>query len=261
MVRMMFASLMPKESPPRSVLPKGQRIYAVGDIHGELGLFEKLHEQIREDIRNAPEFDEIKIIYLGDYINRGNQSREILDRLTGNPIKDAEITYLMGNHEFALIKFLTGEMEYGEWIRWGGDVTMLSYGMNVLSPYADEEDIEVLRREFRKVIPVEHYRFLSKLKPYQVEGNYIFVHAGIRPGIPLDEQKLHDLILIRDDFLKKPVGCGKIIIHGHTVFETPHIRKRRGMIDSIGIDTGAYNTGKLTSIVLENNDYRFITAQ
>lgn len=254
----MFPGLAKKEGVAQPSLPPGLRVYAVGDIHGELGLLGQLHEIIRQDLADAPHLDTVKIIYLGDYINRGGQSRQVLDALRTIPVVNARPLFLMGNHELALIKFLTAKMEYHEWLRWGGDQTLLSYGVDVISPYSDSYEIAQLRQTFREVIPLEHYRFLSKLKPYAVEGEYIFVHAGLRPGVELEEQKLQDLVLIRKDFLKKPVTCGKTVIHGHTVFNTPHIRKNRHRIDSIGIDTGAYNSGKLTAIVLEGASYRFL---
>ena len=261
MSKFMFSILKRTDHVRGQAVPQGVRIYAIGDIHGQLSLLEQLHEKIRDDIKGKPNTCKSKIIYLGDYINRGAQSRGIIDRLIDNPIENTHALYLMGNHEFALIKFLSGNMSYAEWLGWGGDQTLLSYEIDVISPYADEEEIEALRKEFRSRIPARHYHFLSTLQPYQVEGDYLFVHAGIRPGIPLHEQKLQDLILIRDEFLRNPVTCGKTVIHGHTVFKTPHIRKNRRRIDSIGIDTGAYNTGKLTAIVLENEEYHFLTAQ
>lgn len=254
----MFQSLAKKEGVAQPSLPPGLRVYAVGDIHGELGLLEQLHDIIRQDLADAPHLDAVKIIYLGDYINRGCQSRKVLDALRTTPVANARPLFLMGNHELALIKFLTGKMDYREWLRWGGDQTLISYGVDVISPYSDDHEIAQLRQVFREAIPREHYRFLSKLKPYAVEGSYVFVHAGLRPGVELEEQKLQDLLLIRKDFLKKPVTCGKTIIHGHTVFNTPHIRKTRRRVDSIGIDTGAYNSGKLTAIVLESESYRFL---
>lgn len=257
----MFSILKRNDYPRGQTVPQGVRVYAIGDIHGQLDLLEQLHEKIREDLKTKPNASKTKIIYLGDYINRGTQSREIINRLLDKPVENAHALYLMGNHEFALIQFLSGNMGYAEWLNWGGDQTLLSYDMDVVSPYADIAEIEALRTEFRTRIPTRHYHFLSKLQPYQVEGDYVFVHAGIRPGVPLHEQKLQDLILIRDEFLRNPVTCGKTVIHGHTVFKAPHIRKSRHRIDSIGIDTGAYNSGKLTAIVLENEGYHFLTAQ
>lgn len=257
----MFTASEKQEDVPVKHLPKGMRVYAIGDIHGALPLLAQLHEKIRDDLRTREGYDAVKLIYLGDYINRGSQSRETIDMLLANPIDNVDVFFLMGNHEFALIKFLSGEMEYGEWLRWGGDETLLSYGLDVISPFSEKEDIEALRKNFRQTIPLRHYYFLSQLKPYQEVGSYLFVHAGLRPGVALEQQQLQDLILIRKDFLKKPVTCGKTVIHGHTVFTTPHIRKKRRRIDSIGIDTGAFDKGKLTAIVLENENYRFISAQ
>ncbi|MCH2546365.1 MAG: metallophosphoesterase [Alphaproteobacteria bacterium] len=257
----MFSALQKKETIHSDALPGGTRIYAIGDIHGELNLLEQLQEKISTDLRNNPAISNVKIIYLGDYINRGSDSRKTIDRLIANPFANIDALYLMGNHEYALIKFLAGEMSYAEWINWGGDQTLISYGMDVISPYSDKDEIEALRLNFRKTIPLSHYHFLSQLKPYQVEGDYVFVHAGMRPGVAIEDQELQDLILIRDDFLKKPVTSNKIVIHGHTIFDTPRVRKTRKGINSIGIDTGAHAKGKLTAIVLENEDYRFITAQ
>lgn len=257
----MFSILKRNTNPRGQAVPQDMRVYAIGDIHGQLDLLEQLHEKIREDLKSKPHNCKTKIIYLGDYINRGTQSREIIDRLLDNPINNTHALYLMGNHEFALIQFLSGHMDYAEWLGWGGDQTLLSYDLDVISPYADAAEIEALREAFRTRIPARHYQFLSALRPYQIEGDYVFVHAGIRSGVPLHEQKLQDLILIRDEFFDNPVTCGKTVIHGHTIFKAPHIRKHRHRIDSIGIDTGAYNSGKLTAIVLENENYHFLTAQ
>lgn len=248
---------MKQHSTSQHCLPEGTRIYAIGDIHGQLELLTELHALIRADMSGSDDVPaSIKIVYLGDYIDRGIESAEVVDLLIHHPIEGAESIFLLGNHEHALIEFLAGRMRYPDWVLWGGDSTIASYGATLVPPFAEDSKVDELRKELAEVIPATHYAFFQQLKLMHEEGDYLFVHAGIRPNVALDKQNLQDLLMIREEFLNRPVTCGKTVVHGHTIFEEPNVRD-----GSIGIDTGAFATGKLTAVVLENDRFRFITTQ
>jgi serine/threonine protein phosphatase 1 len=233
----------------------GKRVFAIGDIHGQLDCLKALHRKIQSIINSEPTHRYI-IVYLGDYIDRGLQSKDVIDCLISTPLQHAESFFLKGNHEQALLNFLDGSLPYDRWLRWGGDATLRSYGVNLASPAANAETVNAMRQELSQKIPASHHQFLNSLKLMHDEGDYVFVHAGIRPNVPLDKQLPEDLLMIRDDFIGRPLQSEKMIIHGHTIFPQPYIRER-----SIGIDTGAYTTGILTAISLEDDRYEFITTK
>ncbi len=234
-------------------LPPGARIYAVGDIHGRKDCLEKIRERIREHRESHP-VESAQIIFLGDYVDRGPGSKEVVQTLLDMQKAEPNVLCLMGNHEWALLRFLDGMLSYDDWYPWGGDTTLESYGIDPVFPEEDHALSEDMRRRFAGVFPIEHETFLRGLPLHHVCGDYIFVHAGLRPHIALQDQVAEDLLTIRKDFLQRPVTIGQTIIHGHTIFEAPHIRER-----SIGIDTGAYASGRLTAIVLEGSEYQFLT--
>jgi serine/threonine protein phosphatase 1 len=234
-------------------LPEGTRLYAVGDIHGQHLCLQQMLELLRDDYLTHP-VQHVHLVFLGDYVDRGNASAAVVQTLIDITQEDTHITCLLGNHEWALLRFLDGTLSYDEWYRWGGDTTLESYGVMPEHPTGEAELSEAMRCAFAEAFPPEHEAFLRALPLTYAQDGYLFVHAGLRPNVPLEEQTLQDMVLIRRDFLNHPVTDAHTIIHGHTIFETPHIRD-----GSIGIDTGAYATGVLTAVALEGDGYRFIS--
>jgi serine/threonine protein phosphatase 1 len=230
--------------------PEGVRVYAVGDIHGRADLLEQVLAGIDADAAAYPVGRVIEV-FLGDYIDRGRYSRQVLDIL----IRRAgmrRVVCLKGNHETYISDFCRDPAILDQWRHFGGLETLVSYGLSP-SINAQEEEQRALAEAFNSALPDDHRHFLSNLKASFVCGDYFFAHAGVRPGIPLFKQREQDLLWIRDDFLLCEHNFGKIVVHGHTPVKKPDIRQNR-----INIDTGAYATGTLTCLVLEGEDITFI---
>jgi serine/threonine protein phosphatase 1 len=232
-------------------VPANTRVYAVGDIHGRLDLLTEINQLIHEDAyaRQAPRN---VVVYLGDYIDRGPQSREVIDELIDHPLPGFEQVHLIGNHEDSLLRFLADAQIGPAWLEYGGLATLHSYRVKTIDPRSTR-DLLRAQEELREKLPDRHLRFLRGLSPWHVEGDYYFVHAGVRPGVPLDGQVPEDFLWIRDTFLESNAEFGKIIVHGHTITDDPVVRHNR-----IGIDTGAFASGKLTCLVLEGEAWSFI---
>ncbi len=232
--------------------PPGSRIYAIGDIHGRADLLRRLHQLIHEDAyrRQAPRN---VVIYLGDYIDRGDASPEVIELLLDEPLPGFLSVHLKGNHEDTLLRFLGDTGIGASWMLYGGADTLASYGVRPPPFTGGEGEIERVQRELRTRLPERHRRFLAGLKLIHEEGDYLFAHAGVRPGVPLDRQQEEDLLWIRDEFLLSDAEFGKIIVHGHTITERPDVQRNR-----IGIDTGAFASGTLTCLVLEGTDWSFL---
>jgi diadenosine tetraphosphatase ApaH/serine/threonine PP2A family protein phosphatase len=239
-------------SVPAGALPDGLRIYAVGDIHGRFDLLQRLAAKIRRDIEEKPA-RRIVEIYLGDYVDRGPQSREVVEWLIKSPPLGHERICLLGNHEDLLVHALASPAAMSNWLFNGGGETILSYLSEGEPP--DFPTSESLRASFLASLPATHRNFFSWLPRMAAFGGYIFVHAGIRPGRSLKEQEPDDLIWIRGAFLDSSKDFGKIVVHGHTPVHTPDVRANR-----INIDTGAVFSGRLTCLVLEGTDQRFLQA-
>lgn len=239
-------------SKPASV-PPDTRVYAVGDIHGRHDLLDDLHRQIAADGAGAPERRRV-LVYLGDYVDRGMGSRQVLDRLVHEPLAGFERVFLEGNHEAVLLDFLHDASVGQGWLFYGGYATLASYGIAATELNRDPHRLRQLQDAFRAALPTDHLSFLRALRPMHREGDYLFVHAGIRPGVPLERQTPEDLFWIREDFLESsdPYEC--VVVHGHTIVPGPDIRANR-----IGIDTGAFATGRLTCLVLTGAARRFMT--
>ena len=232
-------------------VPEGCRVYAVGDIHGRADLLARLHRSIRVDAERAGVRHKI-LVYLGDYIDRGHDSRHVINMLVHMPLGGFEIAHLKGNHEDLLLDYLDGG-DGRTWLFNGGDATLDSYGVSVFDPYVRESELERLRRRLLADMPADHLAFLRGLVTRHTVGDYLFVHAGVRPGVPLDEQREKDLIWIRGPFLDADDDFGKVVVHGHSIHPTPEMLDNR-----IGIDTGAYATNRLTCLVLEGADRRIL---
>jgi len=237
-------------------LPENMRLYAIGDIHGRADLLRQLLRVIEEDAQGlAPETQKI-LVFLGDYIDRGHESREVLDLLLSGPLPGFLPHFIKGNHEEMMMLFLN-DPTYGiTWCDYGGLETLDSYGVTQSTlarhPMAYDAASEVLSA----VLPPEHLSFLDTLETSLVIGDYLFVHAGIRPGLDLDAQQDRDMLWIRDRFLRSKENFGKIVVHGHTVEAKVQARKNR-----IGIDTGAFITDILTCLVLEGDTRRLLQTE
>ena len=191
------------------------------------------------------------IIFLGDYIDRGPSSRQVIDQLVSLK-RHLEVVFLKGNHEHYLAEFLKAPSFLTEWVQWGGLDTLRSYEV-LPNDYACQREQEIVAMSLRLTLHQNgHFEFLSDLKTSFTCGDFFFAHAGVRPGVSLDQQNEKDLLEIRKEFLLCQSDFGKIIVHGHTPVLQPDIRSNR-----INIDTGAYATGKLSCLVIERNELRF----
>jgi len=241
----------------QAIAPPGRRLYAIGDIHGRYDLLEKLLEMIDLDAKNVEGCDQNVLIFLGDYVDRGASTKRVIEHLSMPPPPGFEMICLKGNHEDMLLQFLEGGGPLVAWLKNGGRETLKSYGLDVRSLAASTltgADVEAARLALRAIIPKSHIEFLASLALIHIEGDYAFVHAGVRPGIDIAAQKEIDLIWIRDEFLKSDADFGKFIVHGHSVASQPSLKANR-----IGIDTGAWRTDVLTCLVLEGRQRRFIS--
>jgi serine/threonine protein phosphatase 1 len=226
------------------------RIYAVGDVHGRADLLARLLARIDADLSAHPIARPCQV-FLGDYIDRGPHSRQVIDLLIAWRRRH-EMLFLKGNHEDFALEFLSDPTKLSEWKQVGGMSTLLSYGVKTAGR-TDAEAEEQTAIAFRRALPESHLRFLGSLVLSFNCGDYFFSHAGARPGIPLRDQHQQDLLWIRDDFLLYEEDFGKVVVHGHTPVMTPDIRPNR-----INIDTGAYATGRLTCLVLEGDKISFL---
>ncbi len=233
-------------------VPGGTRVYAVGDIHGRLDLLEGLHREIRRDAEAHP-CDRRVIVYMGDYVDRGPDSRGVVDLLIDDPMPGFESVYLIGNHESFLLQFLDDPGVIKAWLMNGGDATLRSFGIDPFAPTNGSERGVWLQRQLSVELSTEEMAFFRSLKVQHVEGDYLFVHAGIRPGVPLESQDPFDMMWIREPFLSSGDDFGKVVVHGHTPSGQPVMRANR-----IGVETGAVYCGVLTAVVLQGETQSFI---
>jgi len=232
-------------------LPDGLRIYAIGDVHGRADLLSSPLAAIDADLVAHPAARTLHV-FLGDYIDRGPNSRQVIDLVIACG-RDHETVLLKGNHETYPALFLNDPSVLGEWRFLGGLETLMSYG---LKPWkgADGQEQRTLAKGFATVLPPGHARFLSELKTSFCCGDFFFVHAGVKPGVPLERQREEDMLWIREDFLLHEEDFGKLIVHGHTPVREPDFRDNR-----INIDTGAYATGKLTCLIIEGDELALLS--
>ena len=227
-------------------------VYAIGDIHGRLDLLNMMEAAIAEDIRSTGPAQAL-ICYLGDYIDRGPHSAGIIERFCGPFEDDVVRIFLKGNHEERMLDFLVEPAQSGPgWMQVGGRNTLESYGVAVPAD-VDDLDWTALRDALSDMLPDGHRSFLSSLRLGWVWRNYLFVHAGIRPDTPLDRQSPRDLMWIREPFLSSTQDWSFKVVHGHVIVEEPVLRSNR-----FGIDTGAYQSGKLTCLTLDNSGARIL---
>jgi serine/threonine protein phosphatase 1 len=251
MIARLFARGRPEEAITPHV-PAGSRVYAIGDVHGRADLLGHMHQLIHEDAYRRQALRNV-VVYLGDYIDRGDESAAVIDLLLDRPLPSFERVHLKGNHEESLLRFL-GDVTVGPaWFFYGGDATLRSYGVTPPSPAARVQELQRAQRDLAQRLPDRHRRFLEALTLAHEEGDYLFVHAGVRPGLPLQAQRPADLLWIRDEFLSSAEDFGKIIVHGHSITARPDVQRNR-----IGIDTGAFASNILTCLVLEGSDWSFL---
>ncbi len=244
----------PKAARPGSI-PDGRLVYAVGDVHGRLDLLDDLLMRIAEDAARQPNGASRELIMLGDYIDRGPQSRGVVERLLGDPLPGFSTVRLMGNHEDALLGFLDGHSDGLDWLTYGGLETLMSYEVPLRSLPSTFAASTELRQALAQALPKSHLDFYRNCAFHHTIGDYVFVHAGVRPGASLEKQTPNDLMWIRDDFLRARVPLpGYVVVHGHTIVDQPQDRQHR-----INIDTGAFVSGRLTCLVLSGAERRFIT--
>jgi len=228
-----------------------QRLYVIGDIHGRSDLLDRITQKISRDLADNPAQSAVTVT-LGDYFDRGPDSRGVLDRLARNPFPTPYVA-LKGNHEELFEAFLQDPDIGPKWRHLGGLETLHSYGVSVGSVMRGK-GFEEASNALGEKVPKEHFAFLSSLKLAIATPRYFLCHAGVRPGVPLERQEAGDLLWIRDQFLNSTHNFGKIVVHGHTPVERPEVLPNR-----INIDTGAFATGCLTCVVLEQGSHRFLT--
>jgi serine/threonine protein phosphatase 1 len=239
------------DAQPRPAIPPGQRVYAIGDIHGRLDLFEALVEAIEADDAAAAPAD-TTVILLGDLVDRGPGSAGVIE-LAREWQQRRKVRILLGNHEEMFLRSFEEPEMFRHFLRHGGRETILSYGVSRYQ-FA-QTTLEEAQAMMNAVVPLQDRAFLESFEDMIVIGDYVFVHAGIDPRVPLDAQKQHDLRWIREPFLSHAEPHELVVVHGHTIREAPDDCGNR-----IGIDTGAFMTGRLTALVLEGTDRRVIEA-
>lgn len=237
--------LTPAPSKPLSALPTGQRVYAVGDVHGRADLFAALSSAIEADNQQRGGTEGL-VILLGDLVDRGPDSAGVL-RLAREWQARRPLRALMGNHEEMFLDAFTKEDVLRHFLRHGGRETILSYPVDQ-EVYA-EATLAETQALMAQAVPAEDIAFMQSMEDLIQLGDYLFVHAGIRPGIPLEDQRSGDLRWIREPFVTASEDLGLTVVYGHTIYDKPELAASR-----IGIDTGAYASGRLTALGLEGTD-------
>ncbi|MAP95529.1 MAG: hypothetical protein CMK07_11310 [Ponticaulis sp.] len=234
------------------LLPDGVLVYAIGDIHGRVDLLKKLFALIKTDILSS-DFKTVYFVFLGDYIDRGFQSKQVIDHLLDQDWGDLKAVFLKGNHEQTMLDFLTRPEIGPQWIEYGGLETLNSYGIKPPDQRADLSAWGRVSSELSARLPKTHLEFLENLHSCFELGECYFVHAGVDPSRPLDSQSDEDRLWIRDRFLGSTKKHTKVIVHGHTPEDRPVWNGRR-----IGVDTGAYITNRLTAAKIQGYNIEFI---
>lgn len=248
----LFRKLRQRKSGSRYAVPDGMCVYAIGDVHGCLDQLNRVLDAIDKDAGSHAA--QSRLIFLGDLIDRGPQSAQVIDRVLNGGLPTGHCDFVMGNHEEVMLGCFHGSLEsYGPWLQFGGAETLASYGIgrqDILSVSFD------LASAMSEAIPTAHIEFLMTFKDFIRVGDYLFVHAGIRPGVALDQQSSRDFRWIRRDFLDEKADHGYIVVHGHTIVPKIEFHSNR-----IALDTGCFLTGQLGAVAIESNSARVITAK
>ena len=233
-------------------IPSGLRVYSIGDIHGCLSELLEILELIQQDIKENP-VDDWRIVFVGDYVDRGPMSSGVIEQLVSLRAKSDQYVFLRGNHDDYFWSFLVDPHRSSDmWFNNGAEATFVSYGASIQPGGASQNDLDRLHGQMLRKVPRSHLDFLGALPMRYEIGDYLFVHAGVRPNVALNEQSDHDLMWIRQPFLRHEGSFGKVVVHGHTPNEPDmEIRNNR-----INLDTMAFITGRLTAVVLENDNWR-----
>lgn len=227
--------------------PPEYRAYAIGDIHGRLDLLEELLAKIHAELQHRPSAKTL-LVFVGDLIDRGPKSAQVIERLRTYRREGIHPVFILGNHEEVLLRILGGDAQLiSDWRSFGGAECLQSYGVDpeVIARLDDEDALAVVQA----AIPRNHVEFLESFVDSCRFGDYLFVHAGVRPGVPLELQSQADLRWIRQPFLFDDSDHGFIVVHGHTISSEVDERSNR-----IGIDTGAYRSGILTALAIEGTN-------
>ncbi len=238
--------------PPSTRIPAGERVYAIGDVHGRLDLLQALVGQIRRDNAARPAAH-VRLVLLGDIIDRGPDSAAIVDRCRALSARSDAFVVLKGNHEAMMLDALGGNVNaLAVWLRHGGDAALASWGVEaeLIAGGPTRACLAAARRQ----VPTETIDWLTTRPTSLRIGGYLFVHAGIRPDVPIARQTAQDMLWIRHEFLESEAVHPHVIVHGHSIEEEVDMRANR-----IGIDTGAYRTGKLTALMLEGGDHAVLS--
>jgi serine/threonine protein phosphatase 1 len=232
--------------------PEGIRLYAIGDVHGRLDLLERMHAAIRAEIERDQPAD-WRILHLGDYVDRGPQSRQVLEFLIAARRGDDRVITLAGNHDLGFLEFLAEPSIDTLFMQNGGLQTAASYGV----PFNYQTlDLERFHSELRDAVPPEHSRFIKSCDFSASFGDFFFCHAGIRPRVPLERQNPDDLIWIRNEFLRYAGLHPKVVVHGHTITARPEVLANR-----VNVDTGACFSGVLTAFTVDGAEKRLIEVE
>jgi serine/threonine protein phosphatase 1 len=237
-----------------AAIPDGQRVYAIGDVHGRADLLKVLLAKLQKDALGGDYKGRPKLVFLGDYIDRGFQSREVIDILLGDLVSPFDTFFLKGNHEAAMLQFLSEPGMGPRWVEHGGAETLVSYGVRPPRSRTAIDEWALASQELKRQLPREHLQFLMSLQVTLRIGDYMFVHAGVRPGVELDQQSEYDMLWIREEFLNDTRPLGVVVVHGHTPASKPHRDSRR-----VGLDTGAYISGQLTAARFEHAAVEFLS--
>lgn len=248
-LRKLFGSAPAKAPLPR--VPDGERYYVVGDIHGRLDLFDSLIDAIEEDDANAGPANTV-VVLLGDLVDRGADSAGVIER-TRQWQTQRQVRVLAGNHEEMFLESFEDREVLRHFLKHGGKETILSFG--IPRKEFNELSIDELFDRLPELVAKDVRDYVAGFEEMIIAGDFVFVHAGVDPAVSLDEQKRRDMLWIRDRFLRHEGAFEKVVVHGHTIFEEVMDRGHR-----IGIDTGAFRTGILTSLVLEGDQKRTIQA-
>ena len=247
-----FGKVFRRTSLPRHAVPAGTRVYAVGDVHGCADELNRLLDAIDQDL--GQDAVQSHLVFLGDLVDRGPNSAAVLDRILEGGLPTDRCDCIMGNHEEVMLACYEDHRDVHEgWLRFGGLQTLESYGLKATDILAPAFDVA---KAMREAVPPKHIQFLRSLKDIVRLGDYVFVHAGVRPKVPLQKQSSRDLRWIRDGFLNDTSDHGFKVVHGHTIVPKVEFHPNR-----IAVDTGCYFTGRLSAVVLEANAVRVLTSQ
>ena len=239
--------------------PDGMRLYAIGDVHGRLDLLTAMHRRIESELEYRAASSDWRIIHLGDYVDRGPDSRNVIDFLIEAKKRDPRNIMLAGNHDIGMLEFLANGEPDGLFMNYGGVQTAQSYGVDLTRDAHWHGKTEAVRRGHAalvKAVPRSHVDFLQSLTFSVTFGDFFFCHAGIRPGVPLDHQNQQDLIWIRDAFHDHSGLFSKVIVHGHTPVPEAEVRANR-----VNVDTLAWKSGALSALAVNGDDKQIVTVQ